>query len=77
MPDVGVLNLQIKSDSSQAAQGLNNLAGALERVRNAVNKSGLNSVVGALQRINKAINDFRLDGTIVTSVKGTFENKWA
>ena len=36
MPDVGVLNLQIQENSEGAINGLDNLVGALERVKNAV-----------------------------------------
>ena len=38
MADVGVLNLQIQADASQAATSLDSLAGALRRVKTAVGK---------------------------------------
>ena len=64
MPDVGVLNLQIHENSSKAEAGLDKVAGALNRIKAAVNGAGLKGVVSSLKGINSAINGFRVDGTI-------------
>ena len=61
MPDVGVLQLSIQDNSEQAAGGLNALADALSRVRQAVGK-GLSlgdaskSIIGFVKNVEQAIN---------------------
>ena len=56
MPDVGVLNLQIQDNSESAARGLDNLAGALGRVRQAVGDGlKLASVASGLKRIANTV----------------------
>lgn len=56
MADVGILNLQIHSESSQAEQSLTGLANALNAVKQAVSGIGLKNVATALQKINQAVN---------------------
>lgn len=63
MPDVGVLNLQIRDDSSKAAEGLERLAGALERVRSAVNGAKLGAVAAQISKIQKAVAEMGNSGT--------------
>lgn len=65
MADVGVLQLSIQDNSSQAASGLNALAGALERVRSSVgNGMNLEGVAASITRIGNAINTAFSDATI-------------
>ena len=58
MPDVGTLNITIKSDAEQAAQGLKELAGALSDVQKAA-PNGLNlaGISGPLNKFAKAVKD--------------------
>ena len=74
MAEVGVLNLTIKDNSEQAAQGLNKLADALSRVKNAVSSSAqLRSYADALTKITKAIesgaNSYGTLGRLATSME--------
>ena len=70
MPDVGVLSLTIESNAKQAAEGLDNLAGALERVQKAVGTElNLKGIVSPLNKLTKAINDSKSLANI-----GTFLN---
>ena len=65
MADVGILNLQIHHDSSQAEAGLQKLADALFRIRRAV-KDGLqlSGVASQIRHIAKAVNENVSDSTI-------------
>lgn len=56
MPDIGVLSLQIHSESTQAENSLRRLEGALSAIRTAVNGNGLGGAVRALERLNRAVN---------------------
>lgn len=57
MAEVGVLNLQIHDNSAKAAEGLNSLATALERVRDVVGQvTGLGNVAKQIEKIYKAVN---------------------
>ena len=53
MPDVGVLNLSIKSNSASAATNLGNLADALTRVKSAVGRSLGSKIEGVATSIEK------------------------
>ena len=65
MPDVGVLNLQIHDDSEKAAQGLENLVGVLNRVKDACDFGrNLGTVAKNLNAIGKVINDSIQGSTI-------------
>ena len=58
MPEVGVLNLQIHDNSDQAAQGLDKLAGALERVKQATAGGlKLSSVATQIKKISDAVTN--------------------
>lgn len=65
MADIGVLSLQIHSESTQAENSLRRLEGALLAVRSAVNNSGLGKTVGALQRLRSAV-----DVNMITNLNG-------
>ena len=65
MADVGVLNLQIHEDSSQAEAGLVKLAGALTAVKNAVNGAmKLTNVAGVIRDLGVAVNQNITDSTL-------------
>lgn len=65
MADVGVLQLSIQDNSSQAAGGLVALAGALERVRTAIgNGIHLEGVSESITRVGNAINTAFSDASI-------------
>ena len=53
MPDVGVLNLTIHDNSETAGEGLQSLAGALERIKQAMPGNGL-----GLSSVGKELNSF-------------------
>jgi len=56
MADVGVLNLQIKANASQAAQSLRSLASALSRVKDAIGKGlTLGSTGTTLKRLKELL----------------------
>ena len=56
MAEIGVLELQIKDNASDTAGGLRKLAGALDRVRNAVgNAVGLDEVAGNITKLSDAV----------------------
>ena len=56
MPDVGVLNLQIQDNSSKAAEGLNRLATALTRVKQAVGGGlKLGPIANQIKKLNDAV----------------------
>lgn len=58
MPDVGVLNLQIQENSEGAIHGLDNLVGALERVKNAVSGGlKLTPVANGLKKLTDIVNE--------------------
>lgn len=74
MAEVGVLNLTIKDNSEQAGQGLNTLADALRRVKNAVSRAdNLERYASALKSIAAAIesgaNSYRTLGRLATSME--------
>lgn len=57
MPDVGVLNLTIQDNSEKASQGLLQLVGALEAVKQAVSGSlGLSTVSNQLKKLTETIS---------------------
>jgi len=71
MPDVGVLSLQIKSDASQAAGDLGQLADALSRVQTAVGKGfSLAGIAGPINKFAKSV----ADSSKTVSGIGTFLN---
>lgn len=56
MPDVGVLNLQIQDNSSKAAEGLDRLATALTRVKQAVGGGlKLGPIANQIKKLNDAV----------------------
>lgn len=56
MPDVGVLNLQIRDDSAKAAEGLGRLASSLKRVQQALgSEQRLSSMAGYIKKLNEAV----------------------
>lgn len=56
MPDVGVLNLQIQDNSSKAAEGLDRLATALNRVKQAVGGGlKLGPIANQIKKLNDAV----------------------
>lgn len=57
MPDVGVLNLQIRDDSAKAADGLGLLATKLEAVKQAVSGFRLTSVANNIAKLGEAIEN--------------------
>lgn len=58
MPDVGVLQLEIRDNSTEAGQGLNQLAKALSAVQSAVgNGLNLTGITAPLNRFAKSINE--------------------
>ena len=66
MPDVGVLNLQIQENSEGAIHGLDNLVGALERVKNAVSGGlKLTPVANGLKKLADIVNENVSGSTIV------------
>jgi len=65
MADIGVLSLQIHSESTQAENSLRRLEGALLAIRNAVNGNGLSKTVSALQRLRSAV-----DVNMITNLNG-------
>lgn len=56
MPDIGVLSLQIHSESTPAESSLRRLEGALLAIKAATSNTGLNKVANALKKINEAFN---------------------
>lgn len=56
MPDVGVLNLQIRDDSAQAADGLDKLVGLLERMKGATSGIKLTPIATGINKIKEAIS---------------------
>lgn len=65
MPDVGVLNLQIHDDSTKAAQGLDQLAVVLNRVKEAVDFGGkLGTIANNLSKLGKIIDESFQGSTI-------------
>lgn len=64
MPDVGVLNLNIHSDSTEAEQSLDRLAGALSRIKEAVNGAKLSPVASGIRKIADAVNNGISEETI-------------
>lgn len=65
MPDVGVLNLQIHDNAEKAAQGLESLIGALNRVKSAVDiGSKLGNIATNLGKIGKIIDESIQGSTI-------------
>ena len=68
MPDVGVLNLQIHENSSQAEQGLQKLADALFRVKRAVNGGlKLANIATQLQKIANVV-DNNISGSTISKL---------
>ena len=60
MPDVGVLNLEIRDNSSEAGKGLSALAGALSRVKTAIGEGegiGLSKIGTDIAAFTTAIKD--------------------
>ena len=56
MPDVGVLNLQIRDDSAKAAEGLGRLASSLKRVQQALGAGlKLGNVAKQIEKLNQAV----------------------
>ena len=73
MPDVGALNLTIKSNATMAANGLNNLADALVRVKAAVGKGlGLGTVGTQVKQLAKTINEAQGTSTVVKNLASLF-----
>lgn len=69
MPDVGVLNLQIHDDSEKAAQGLDNLVGVLNRVKDACNFGrNLGTIATNLDRLSKVINE-SIQGSTISKLR--------
>ena len=65
MAEVGVLNLTIQDNSEQAAAGLDKLASALERVKNAVSGGmRLSGVAKHIEKIGNAINSSISESTL-------------
>ena len=65
MPDVGVLNLQIQENSAAAVGGLNELEGALLRIKNAVSGGlKLTSIANGLEKLGKVVNEHISGSTI-------------
>lgn len=56
MPDVGILNLQIRDDSAKAAEGLKQLVTRLEEMKNATSKIRLGTVASGIKRINDELS---------------------
>lgn len=68
MADIGVLELQIRDNAGQAGEGLNQLAGALSRVKEVAGTSfGLGNVSKAVKNLHKSINE-------ATGTSGTIKN---
>ena len=57
MPDVGVLNLQIHDNSEQAATGLENLVGALTRIKSTVSGARIGTVANQIKRIAEVVDN--------------------
>lgn len=73
MPDVGALNLTIKSNATAATNGLNNLAGALTNVKTAVGKGlGLGTVGRQVTSLAKTINEAKGTSTVVKNLASLF-----
>ena len=64
MPDVGILNLQIHDNSEQAVQGLKQVAGALQSIKEAVNGAKIGTVATQLKRIATVVNESMNDSVI-------------
>lgn len=74
MPDVGVLQLTIRDNSNEAGSGLNALAGALGRVREAVSGGlKLGGVANEVTKLAKTIQEAKGTSTIVKNL-GTMFN---
>ena len=66
MPDVGVLNLTIQDNSQNAVQGLDNLVGALSRVKGIVNDGlKLSTVASGIRRLATSVNENLTGNTLV------------
>lgn len=66
MPDVGTLNLVIKSNADEATSSLDKLVGALTRVKNAVSGNlALNGYADGLKRLGKIVDENIHGSTIV------------
>ena len=57
MPDVGVLNLQIHDNSEQAATGLENLVGALTRIKSTVSGARIGTVANQIKKIAEVVDN--------------------
>ena len=69
MAEVGVLNLTIHDNSSQAAEGLNTLADALFRVKRAVGSElNLSTVATQIKKIAETVNN-NINQTTISSLK--------
>lgn len=74
MPEVGVLNLSIRDNSKEAGKGLDQLADALVRVRDAVNNGfDLTPVANQVTKIASIINGAKGASTVVKNL-GTMFN---
>lgn len=77
MPDVGVLELQIRDNAGDAGQGLNNLADALSRVRTAVggDKIGLSKVGTELNNLARQISSTKSNTpTAIKNITALFKS---
>jgi len=68
MAEVGILNLKITSDTSEAESGLNRLTDALSRVKEAVQGAQLNNVASQIRRLVKTINE-DVNGTTLMKLR--------
>ena len=73
MPDVGVLELQIRDNAEQAGGGLGNLADAISRVKTAVGKGlGLGSVATQVTKLASTINAEKSTSTTLKNLSSLF-----
>ena len=72
MPDVGVLELQIRDDSKEAGKGLVSLAGALERVKSAVDGFSLSAVRKEISDLSSGITSQKGASTTVKNLASLF-----
>ena len=77
MADVGVLNLQIKSNAGSAATSLGNLADALSRVKSAVGRGAMANNIGnvatALERLKQATSG-SMNGRALSTITRSIAN---
>ena len=71
MPDVGTLNLKITTDAQQAKTGLEEVAGALERIKQIVpdrSGFGLSTVAKELNQFAKQINQAKSTNAVLQNI---------